>query len=143
MLEDLRTRANWALGSICEESAPRPRKVDDAGNLHFFTQVVACLEDRAARARELIEERSRELLGRTFSCVFSHLFCLDPHFDFDAVIAPVPEVTQDAVAEWVDSHVVDLVTEFTLVEDAIVTKVDEVVDTDSEEDGGAGGDALH
>jgi hypothetical protein len=143
MLEDLRTRANQALGSICEESAPRPREVDDAGNLHFFMQVVARLEDRAARAHELVEERSWELLGRAFSRVFSNLFSLDPYFDFDAAIAPVPEVTQDAVAEWVNNHVDDLVEEFTLVEDATMTEADEVVDADSEEDGGAGGNAPH
>jgi hypothetical protein len=141
MLEDLRTRANWTLGSICEESVPRPREVDYAGNLHFFTQVVARLEDRATRARELVEERSRELLGRAFSRVFSNLFSLDPHFDFDAAIAPVPEVIQDVVAKWVDSHVDNLVAEFTLVEDATMTEVDDLVDADGEGDGSADEDA--
>jgi hypothetical protein len=140
MLEDLKTRANRALDSICEESVPRPREDDDAGNLHFFTQVMACLEDKAMRARQLVEERSRELLGRAFSRVFSYLFSLDPHFDFDAAIAPVPEVTQDVVAKWVDSHVDDLVEEFTLVEDVTVAE-DKVVDADSEEDDSADGDA--
>jgi hypothetical protein len=95
------------------------------------------------RARQLVEERSQEFLGHAFSRVFSYLFSLDPHFDFDAAIAPVPEVTQDAMAEWVDSHVDDLVAEFTLVEDATVAEVDEVVDADSEEGGSADGDTPH
>ena len=61
-----------------------------AGNLQFFTDVVTHLENRSERARQLVEERSRGLLGRAFSCVFSHLQDRDPHFDFDAIIAPVP-----------------------------------------------------
>ena len=45
MLEDLRVRANWALDTICEESVSRPHEDDDAGYLHFFTQIVTRLED--------------------------------------------------------------------------------------------------
>ena len=55
MLEDLRVRANRALDTICEESISRPHEADDVGYLHFFTQVVTCLEDRATRARQLVE----------------------------------------------------------------------------------------
>jgi hypothetical protein len=142
MLEDLRARANRALGTICEENIPRPHEDDDAGYLHFFSQVVIRLEDRASRARQLVEERSRDLLGRVFSCVFSHLLSLDPHFDFDAVIAPVPEVTQDVLVKWVDDHVDDLVAELTLEEDVTVPE-EEVVDADSDEGGDADGDAPH
>ena len=73
MLQDLRVRANRALSTICEESAPHPREEDYASHLCFFTEIVMRLEDRAARARELVEEGSRGLLGRAFSRVFSHL----------------------------------------------------------------------
>ena len=92
MLQDLRVRANRALETICEESIPHPYEDDDASHLCFFTQIVTRLDDRAARARQLVEERSRGLLGRAFSRVFSHLLNLDPHFDFNAAIAPEPRV---------------------------------------------------
>jgi hypothetical protein len=51
---------------------------------------VSRLEDQATRTHQLVEERSRDLLGRAFSRVFSHLLSLDPDFDFDAAIAPCP-----------------------------------------------------
>ena len=90
------------MGSICEENVPHPRVEDYASHLRFFTEIVTRLEDQAARARGLVEERSRGLLGRAFPHVFSHLQDRDPHFDFDAVIAPVREVFRDNLAHWVD-----------------------------------------
>lgn len=81
MFEALGLRANKALLAICDENVPRPLKADDAGYLHFFTQVVARLEGGAGRARQLITEKSRDTLGRVFSRVFSHLLSLDPDFD--------------------------------------------------------------
>ena len=48
---------------------------------------------------------SRDLLAQASTCVFSHLFRSDPGFDFKAVIAPMPEVISDALAEWVEDHV--------------------------------------
>ena len=53
--------------------------------------MVTRLENHSERARQLVEGRSRGLLGRAFSCVFSHLQNADPNFDFDAAIAPVPK----------------------------------------------------
>ena len=123
MLQDLRMRANRALNTICEESAPHPHEEDYASHLRFFTEIMTRLEDRAARARELIEERSRGLLGRTFSCVFSHLQNLDPHFYFDADIAPMPRVIRDNLLDWVDDHVDALVAEFAPEDDAAVVVV--------------------
>ena len=100
------------------------------------------LEDQATRARELVEERSQGLLGHAFSRVFSHLLNLDPHFDFDAVIAPVPEVIQDNLAGWVDDHVDALVAEFAPEDDAVVFAAEEG-DADDDDEGdtsdGAGG----
>lgn len=90
MLRDLRTRANQALGTICDEHAPHPHAKDYAGHLHFFADVVTRLENRAERGRELVAEKSRSLLGRAFSRVFSHLLNTNPDFNFDTAIAPVP-----------------------------------------------------
>ena len=77
------------------------------------------LEDQATRARELVEERSQGLLGHAFSRVFSHLLNLDPHFDFDAAIALMPEVIQDNLAGCMDDHVDALVSDFA-PEDVVV-----------------------
>nr|XP_020187187.1 tropomyosin-like [Aegilops tauschii subsp. strangulata] len=66
MLQDLRVRANRALGAICEERVPHPHAEDYASYLRFFTDVVTRLEDCTERARELVEEKSRGLLGRAF-----------------------------------------------------------------------------
>ena len=67
-----------------------PPTNDYASHLIFCTNVVTRLEARSDKARELVEERSRGLLGRAFSRVFSHLRNTFPNFDFDAAIAPVP-----------------------------------------------------
>ena len=86
MLQQLRNRANTALGNICDEDAPHPHMTNYASHLHFFTDVVTRLENRSERARQLVEERIRDLLGRAFSRIFSHLQNIDPLFDFDATI---------------------------------------------------------
>ena len=90
MLQVLRDRANTALGNICDANAPYPHVTNYAGHLQFFTNVVTHLENRSERARQLVEERGHILLRLAFSRVFSHLQDRDPHFDFDAIIAPVP-----------------------------------------------------
>ena len=118
MLQALRVRANRALGVICEENAPHLRMEDYASHLRFFTEVVTCLEDRAMRDRELVEESSRGLLGCAFSRIFSHLQNLDPHIDFDAAIALVPGAIRDNLSHWVDNHVDALVRVFATEEDA-------------------------
>src|SRR4051812_19271925 len=94
MLTTIRERANIALGNICEAAVGEPHTINYAGNLQFFTAVVTQLEARSARDDRLVEERSRALLGRAFSRVFSHLQNMDPHFDFDAAIAPVPRPSE-------------------------------------------------
>lgn len=73
MLQDLRVRANAVLGHVCDENAPHPHSNDYASHLRFFSDVVTRLEARSDSARQLVEVRSRGLLGRAFSCVFSHL----------------------------------------------------------------------
>ena len=55
MLQDLRNRANIALGHICDVEAPAPHSNDYASHLTFFTEVVTRLEARSARARQLVE----------------------------------------------------------------------------------------
>ena len=109
MLQDLRKRANIALGHICDVEAPAPHSNDYASNLTFFTEVVTHLEARSGRARQLVEERGRGLLERAFSRVFSHLLNADPNFDFDAAIAPVPTAVRGDLARWVEDHVDALV----------------------------------
>ena len=91
MLWMLRERANAALGNMCEAFAEEPHVTNYAGNLRFFTNVVTHLENRSERSRQLVEERSHGLLARVISRVFSYLQIIEPLFDFDAAIAPVPE----------------------------------------------------
>ena len=91
MLTTLWERVNIALGNICEAAVGEPHAVNYGGNLQFFTDVVTQLEARSVRADRLVEERSCALLGRPFSRVFIHLRNMDPHFDFDAAIAPIPQ----------------------------------------------------
>ena len=113
MLQDLRNRANTTLGYICDENAPTPHSNDYASHLTFFIEVVARLEARSARARQLVEERGRGLLERAFSRVFSHLLNANPNFDFDAAIAPVPTAVWGDLARWVEDHVDALIRAFT------------------------------
>ena len=101
MLWTLRERANAALGNICEAVAEEPHVTNYAGNLRFFTNVVTHLENRTEMSRQLVAERSRGLLVRAFSRIFSHLHNIDPLFDFDAAIAPVPEAVRGDLAWWV------------------------------------------
>ena len=98
MLRTLREKANAALGNICEAAAEEPHVTNYAGNLQFFTDVVTHLESRSERYCQLVEERSRGLLARAFSRVFSHLQNIDPLFNFDAAIAPVPEAVRGDLA---------------------------------------------
>ena len=60
----------------------------------------------------MVEERSRGLLGRAFSRVFGHLQDMDPHFDFDAAIAPVPQAVRGDLARWVEDNVDALIRAF-------------------------------
>ena len=135
MLQDLRLRANSTLGTICDERAPHPHEGDYAIHLNFFTNIVTCLEARAARSRELVAERSRGLLGHVFLRVFSHLLNCEPHFDFNVVLVPVPPVVQDNLAGWVDDHMDALVAEFTPEENTVMIAAEEVgADGDDEEE---------
>ena len=144
MLGDLRTKANQALGTICDEHAPHPHAEDYASHLRFFTDVVTRLESRAERARELVDEKSRGLLGLAFSRIFSHLLNTNPDFDFAAAIAPVPEVIRDNLARWVDDNVDALVRAFASDDDAVVVVADEgdLVDGGGADGGVADGDVA-
>ena len=125
MLTTLRERANTALGNICEAAVGEPHAVNYVGNLQFFTDVVTQLEARSVRADRLVEERSRALLGRAFSRIFSHVRNMDPHFDFDAAIAPVPKAVQDELAHWVEDNVDALVRAFASENDGVIVAADE------------------
>ena len=141
MLQTLRERANTALGNICEAAAEVPHENNYAGNLQYFTDVVTLLENRSERSCWLVEERSRALLGRAFSRVFSLLQNMDPHFDFDAAIARVPIAIRGDLAQWVEDNVDALVRAFTYDDDGVIMAADEggVVDAPGT-GGGVGGD---
>ena len=143
MLQALQVKANRALGAIYEESIPHPHVEDYACHLDFFTELVMSLESRATRARKLDEEKSGSLLGHAFTRVFSHLQNIDPHFDFDAAIAPVPGAIRDNLAHWVDDNVDALVRAFATGDDATVVVADEggVVD-DGEDDASDNADSV-
>src|SRR4051812_20929268 len=125
MLATLRERANTALGNICEAAIGEPHTVNYAGSLQFFTDVVTQLEARSVRTDRLVEERSRALLRCTFSRVFSHLRNMDPHFDFDAAIAPVPQAVRDDMAHWVEDNVDALVRAFASDNHSVIAAADE------------------
>ena len=82
-----------------------------------------------------MEERSRGLLGRAFSRVFSHLQNTFPDFDFDAAIAPVPQAIRGDLAQWVEDNVDALVRAFASEDYAVVVAADE---GDVADDGDAG-----
>ena len=90
-----------------------------------------------------MEERSRGLLGRAFSRVFSHLRNTFPDFDFDAAIAPVPQAIRGDLARWVEDNVDALVRAFASEDDAVVVAADEgdVVDGGDAGANEGGGDA--
>ena len=140
MLQSLRVRANATLGAVCDENAPHPHSNDNASHLLFFTDVVTRLENWSKRARVLVEERSRGLLTRAFSRVFSHLQDRDPHFDFDAVIAPVPVAIRGDLARWVEDNVDALVRAFTSDDDGVVVAADEGDVVNGGEDGANDGE---
>ena len=142
MLRTLRERANTALGNICEAAAEVPHETNYAGNLQYFTDVVTLLENRSERSHWIVEERSRALLGRAFSRVFSYLQDMDPHFDFDATIAHVPIAIRGDLAQWVEDNVDALVRAFVSDDDGVVVGANEgdVVDEPgADEDAGGGG----
>ena len=87
--------------------------------------MVTQLEARSVRADRLVEERSRALLGRAFSHVFSHLRNMDPHFDFDAAIAPVPQAVRGDLAHWVEDNVDALIRAFASDDDGVIVAADE------------------
>ena len=105
--------------------------------------MVTRLETRSDRARRLVEERSRCLLRRAFSHVFSHLRNTFPDFDFDAAIAPVPQAIWGNLARWVEDNVDALVSAFASNDDAVVVVADEVDLVDDGDEGVAeGGDGA-
>ena len=92
------------------------------------------------RADRLVEERSHGLLGRAFSRVFSHLQDMDPHFDFDAAIAPVPQAVRGELAHWVEDNVDALIRAFASDNDDVIVAADKGGVMDGS--GGAPEDAL-
>ena len=80
------------------------------------------------------------MLEHAFSRVFSYLQDRDPHFDFDAAIAPVPIAIRGDLTQWVEDNVDALVRAFAYDDDGVIVAADEggVVDEPGT-DGGVGG----
>ena len=98
------------------------------------------LESRSERACQLVEERSRGLLGRAFSRIFSHLQNTYPDFYFNAAIALVPKAIRGDLAGWVEDNVDALVRAFSSDDDAVVVAADEGDVVDNGEGGADDGD---
>ena len=65
------------------------------------------------------------MLEHAFSRVFSHLQNMDPHFDFDAAIAPVPIAIRGDLVQWVEDNVDALVRAFAIDDDGVIMAADE------------------
>ena len=67
---------------------------------------------------------------------------MDPHFDFDAAIAPVPLAIRGNLVHWVEDNVDALVRAFTAAADGVVVAADEggVVNGPGAGEGGAEGE---
>ena len=68
---------------------------------------------------------------------------MDPHFDFDAAIAPVPLAIRGDLAHWVEDNMDALVRAFATDDDGVVVGANEgdVVDVPGDDgDAGGGGD---
>ncbi|KAE8816391.1 hypothetical protein D1007_05993 [Hordeum vulgare] len=105
MFQGLDRRARRALGFICTGSVPRPLVPDEAGYLDFFTKVMERLEAGAQQVWPQIKEESCDLLSQVLTRVFSNLFHIDPHFDFEVTMASVLEASHDALGKAVKGHV--------------------------------------
>ncbi|KAE8817848.1 hypothetical protein D1007_04468 [Hordeum vulgare] len=86
-----------ALGSIYGGSISSPIIPDDAGYLDFFTKVPEWVEAGAEQVGVLIEDEIRNLMSKAPMHVFSNLLHVDPHFDFEAAMAPVPRAIRVAL----------------------------------------------
>ena len=121
MFEALGHKAGRALNDLLDSSVDGPLVDDDTGYLRFFTRVVERLEGEVMRARQLIEEQSRDILRRAVSRIFGNLLHLDPRTDFRALLEPMPVTVADPVEGWVSDHVDVLVTELVpAIDDALV-----------------------
>ena len=133
MFEVLRHRAGRALGELLGSGVTGSLVNDDAGYLGFFTMGVECLEGGVRKARQRVEEQSRDVLRSAVSRIFGNLHRLDSHVDFEALLEPAPEAIAGPSENWVSDHVDALVTELVpAIEDA---PVPEGGDTDSSGEG--------
>ncbi|XBH56176.1 hypothetical protein VPH35_078079 [Triticum aestivum] len=97
-LPSLELWSRGALSSICREKLEAPLRPHDVDFAEFSSKLVEQLKDGARKVDGILEE-CRDLFVQAAMHVFSHLLHGDPDFDFDRVIAPVPE----AVGSHVDA----------------------------------------
>ncbi|KAE8777577.1 hypothetical protein D1007_49648 [Hordeum vulgare] len=105
MFQGLKRRARPAPGLISRGSVSSPVVPDKVGYLDFFTKVVERLEAGAREVGALIEDENNDLLSQSLPRVFSNLFHTDPHFNFEAAMAPIPEASRDTVGKAMRDHV--------------------------------------
>ncbi|KAE8792090.1 hypothetical protein D1007_33414 [Hordeum vulgare] len=112
MFQGLGWRASRALASICGGSVSSPLVSDDVCYLDFFTKVMERFEAGAQQVGVLIEEESRDLVSQALTRLFSNLLRSNPHFDFEAAMAPVPKAICGALGKAVRDHVESLRAQF-------------------------------
>jgi hypothetical protein len=112
MFCSLQLRAHGALATIRKERLEGPRETHDVNYIDFFTKLVERLEAGAKRVNGIIEDECRDLLFQVATRIFSHLLHADPNFDFDRVIAPIPEELRDGLGKAVEDHVDALLVKF-------------------------------
>src|SRR3990170_1036630 len=105
MLHSLELRACDALNFVCRERLEALRVSRNADYVDFSIKLVERLEDGAKKVDGILEEECRDLFSQAATRVFSHLLHADPNFDFDKVIAPVPEELRDGLTKAVEGHV--------------------------------------
>jgi hypothetical protein len=139
MFRSLELRAHGALATICKERLEGPHETHDASYLDFFTKLVERLEAGAKRVNGIIEDECRDLLFQAATRIFSHLLRTDPNFDFDRVIAPVPEELPDSLGKAVEDYVDALLVKFS---HGSIESSSGLEGDDGEGDDGDGGDAV-
>ncbi|KAE8784128.1 hypothetical protein D1007_42344 [Hordeum vulgare] len=105
MFPGLERQAWRSLGFSCTGSVCSPLVPTATSYVDFFTKVVEQLEAGTQLVGALIEEEIRDRLSQALKRVFSKIFHTDPHFDFEAVIGPVPEVSRGAMGKTARDHV--------------------------------------
>ncbi|KAE8767142.1 hypothetical protein D1007_61537 [Hordeum vulgare] len=105
MFLGLERRVRRGLGFICTVNVSSPLVPDESIYLDFFTKVAGRLEAGAREVGALIVEETRDLVSQALTSVLSNFFHNNPHFNFKAMMAPVPEASRDILGKVIGDHV--------------------------------------